>query len=159
MIQAWCVKQILGQLHSLLMWARCIGSTYKNLSLWQSVQLLVRSKSTAIISNKVYFLVKVVYNVLVHCNVCIISSGEVNSDYKAGVKQWLYRKILLDEFRVLDLAGCQRHLQQLRQALLAPQMPANSNKRKKTKIKPLTQVLDCYLSHFNLYLLITNLLS
>ena len=74
------------------------------------------------------------------------------------MKQWLYRKIFRDEFEALDLVGCQRHLQHLRRALeeaaLTSEVSAAShNKKKKTKIKPQTQVDSSFHAFALLYVL------
>ncbi|KAF2353597.1 hypothetical protein FHG87_015644 [Trinorchestia longiramus] len=69
-------------------------------------------------------------------------SGELSSGYKPSVKQWLYRKILLDEFQGLDFLRCKQHLADLKQAVeeasFSKSHPTTNNKKRK-KLKSLKQ--------------------
>ncbi|XP_018008910.1 uncharacterized protein LOC108666526 [Hyalella azteca] len=73
-----------------------------------------------------------------------MATGEMNSNYKPLVKQWLYRKILLDEFQGVDFLRCKEHLAELKLSLeestLSKVFPPAINKKKKTKSKSQKQV-------------------
>ena len=66
--------------------------------------------------------------------------------YKPLVKQWLYRKILLDEFSSLDYLVCKKHIADLKRKLDAAAVSSNqknsfsATKKKKAKNKSTEQV-------------------
>ena len=59
--------------------------------------------------------------------------SDPNREYKPKVKQWLYRKIYLDEFKSFDYAECKRKIGDLRRSIESVMM---QKKKKAPKPKP-----------------------
>ncbi|CAL4088018.1 unnamed protein product, partial [Meganyctiphanes norvegica] len=56
-----------------------------------------------------------------------------NREYKPKVKQWLYRKIFLDEFKTFEYNTCKRHIGDLRRSIESVMI---QKKKKIPKLKP-----------------------
>lgn len=59
--------------------------------------------------------------------------SDPNREYKPKVKQWLYRKIYLDEFKSFEYAECKRKIGDLRRSIESVMM---QKKKKAPKPKP-----------------------
>ncbi|XP_071547993.1 uncharacterized protein [Panulirus ornatus] len=60
-------------------------------------------------------------------------SNDPNREYKPKVKQWLYRKIFLDEFKSFEYTECKRHIGDLRRSIESVMI---QKKKKAPKPKP-----------------------
>ncbi|XP_037779590.1 uncharacterized protein LOC119576109 isoform X1 [Penaeus monodon] len=60
-------------------------------------------------------------------------SNDPNREYKPKVKQWLYRKIFLDEFKTFEYNACKRHIGDLRRSIESVMI---QKKKKAPKPKP-----------------------
>ncbi|XP_045594040.2 uncharacterized protein [Procambarus clarkii] len=60
-------------------------------------------------------------------------SNDPNREYKPKVKQWLYRKIFLDEFKSFEYNECKRHIGDLRRSIESVMI---QKKKKAPKPKP-----------------------
>lgn len=77
-------------------------------------------------------------NMLIGIYLCVqdivfCSFPDPNREYKPKVKQWLYRKIFLDEFKTFEYNACKRHIGDLRRSIESVMI---QKKKKAPKPKP-----------------------